>query len=147
MEAFVQCLDLSVRRVLSELGPGLTECIYRNALAIELRKRVCVVSMEVPVPILFEGEVVGAMRADIVVTEVCAQTGARVSRVIELKRTAKITAAHGMQARAYLQRSPENSTAHLVNFGPEDVEIQTICDGNAESHKRALEETPSCKEL
>ena len=139
--AFEACLERSVHRVQSELGLGLTEAIYRNALAIELRNYGHQVSMEVPVPVWFEEEVIGTIRADLVVTESMKHPhGTRVSRVIELKKAAKITMAHATQAKAYLKRSPKGSTAHVINFGPEDVGLQTIDQNCAERRKRAREE-------
>jgi len=95
-------------KVFSELKTGLTEAIYRNALAILLRKQGWLVSCEVVMPVIFEGETIGFLRSDIVVDQM---------HVIELKVASKITDAHVAQARAYVERLPKGASAHVVNFG------------------------------
>jgi hypothetical protein len=53
-----QILD-SVFEVHRELGPGLLELPYRNALFYALRSRGLAVEMERPYEVMFHGEVVG----------------------------------------------------------------------------------------
>ena len=119
---FERSLEIAVQDVREELGLGLTEAIYRNALAIELRNP-ChgyTVSCEVPVPVEYAGEVIGMIRADIVAHD----NGA--SRIIELKVAAKITEAHMTQANAYLARAVAGSSAYVINFGPVQTELRAV---------------------
>ena len=120
-EQFEKVLKIAVDSVQHELGLGLTEAIYRNALAIKMRYVGYTTSIEVPVPVVYSGETVGTIRADLVSYD---KDGKH--HIVELKVAAKITAAHVTQAKAYLKRSPDGSTAYVVNFGPEEVETYTI---------------------
>ena len=54
-------------KVHSTLGPGFLESIYRNALAIELRKQNLAIEREKEVIIYYEGEEVGRHRLDLLV--------------------------------------------------------------------------------
>jgi GxxExxY protein len=117
---FRETLLSCTTEVVNELGLGLTEALYRNALAIALRQKGCEVSCEVVVPIIFQSETIGAMRADLIVDKI---------RVIELKVAAKITEGHLQQARAYLCRMPAGSTGHVINFGgSEETMIRHVSD-------------------
>jgi GxxExxY protein len=57
----------SVFEVHRELGPGLLELPYRNALYYALRSRGLAVEMERPYEVMFHGEVVGEYFADLLV--------------------------------------------------------------------------------
>ena len=94
---------LSVRE---ELGAGLTEAIYRNGLALALKEMRHSVSMEVPVPVVYMDEVIGTLRADVIVNK---------NIVVELKCAAKITEAHVAQAMAYKTRIT-GARAIVLNF-------------------------------
>ena len=108
------------KEVHTVLGVGLTEAIYRNALAIGLRKRGYVKSScEVSVPIFYEAEIVGMIRADIVI-EV-----ADTVHIIELKSVPKITEAHVIQANSYSRHFHKRSQSYVVNFGKE-VEVRCV---------------------
>lgn len=118
--SFRETLLSCTTEVVSELGSGLTEALYRNALAISLKQKGCEVSCEVVVPIVFQEEIIGAMRADLVVDKI---------RVVELKVAAKITEGHLQQTRAYLRRMPDGSTGHVINFGgAEETTIRHVSD-------------------
>ena len=126
-KTFERYLGRAARYVHNDLGPGLTEAIYRNALAIDLRHHGYLASTEVPVPVVFDGECIGTIRADLVTNELGPGPGrGLVSRIVELKVAAKITAAHVAQAKAYLRRSPKGSTAYVVNFGTDVVEMHVV---------------------
>jgi GxxExxY protein len=43
-------------KVHSELGPGLFESVYRKCLAYELGRRGIAVDVEVPQPVVYDGE-------------------------------------------------------------------------------------------
>jgi hypothetical protein len=105
------------------LGPGHSEAVYRNALALELRaaRPGAVVSMEEVRTIVYRGVGVGSCRADIVARE-----GSAVC-VLELKQTAAAgpagpacQARWGLQTRMY-RRYFGADAALLVVFGPTQV--------------------------
>ena len=107
-----------------ELGGGLSEVIYKNALAIALRARGLVVETEMVVPVSFHGEFVGYVRPDLVVNK---------QVVLELKAIAKLNAANLLQLRTYLRYFPPSDKELLletgargavINFGPLDVDVQ-----------------------
>jgi len=56
-------------KIYKELGKGLTENIYQEALSVILRKNNINYSKEQVLPIFFEGENIGFVRADIVIKE------------------------------------------------------------------------------
>lgn len=105
-------LKPAVNQVYAALGSGLTEAIYRNALALHFASRGILTTCEVLVPVTYRGSVVGAIRSDIVLrlSEEC-------QCVLELKVVSKLTDSHRDQCRAYLRRMPKQSFAFLVNFG------------------------------
>ena len=115
--------------VYEELGGGLSECIYRNALAIALRKLGCTVEAEVIVPIFYQAQYVGSLRPDIVVNK---------QVVLELKAVAKVTESHISQTRGYLRWLPPVPTIYqlpliqsrmrgaVLNFGVEELEIRHV---------------------
>jgi GxxExxY protein len=135
---FEAALSRSVKRVLDELDLGLTEVIYRKALALELREAGYRICTEVPMPIVYYmNETLGTIPADLVVYDDHWKLyGREINRIVELKVAAKITDAHVTRANAYAKRSPKGSTAYVVNFGPEDVEIKKAIRTDASKRKR-----------
>jgi GxxExxY protein len=55
--------------VYNELGGGFLESVYHESLRIALVQAGLRVTVEVPVPVYFRGEVVGNFRADVVVND------------------------------------------------------------------------------
>ncbi len=49
-------------RVLNTLGTGFLEKVYQNALAYELQKRGLTVGRKYPIPVYYEGILVGEFR-------------------------------------------------------------------------------------
>ena len=113
----------AAKEVHMELGGGLSEVIYKNALAIALRARGLVVETEMVVPVSFHGEFVGYVRPDLVVNK---------QVVLELKAIAKLNAANLLQLRTYLRYFPPpdnelletDARGAVINFGPLDVDVQ-----------------------
>ena len=114
--------------VYDELGGGLSECIYQNALAIALRTRGCTVETEVVVPVFYQDAYVGFVRPDIVVNK---------QVVLELKAVVKISESHLSQTRGYLRwlpppplgwSSPIQSCVRgaVLNFGAEELEMRHV---------------------
>ena len=55
-------------KVHSALGPGFLESVYQNALIWELRKAGLKGEAERPISVRYDGQVVGAFTADLLVT-------------------------------------------------------------------------------
>ena len=112
----------------TQLGGGLSECVYQSAFALALRQRGCIVETEVVVPIVYNTTYVGFVRPDIVVNK---------QVVVEIKAVQKITESHFSQTRAYLRWIPLPPPSYeriesmqrgaVVNFGPEQVEVCPVC--------------------
>ena len=54
-------------RVFNTLGPGLPENVYVGALEHECRKRGLHVGREVPIPVTYDGVIVGTFRVDLLI--------------------------------------------------------------------------------
>lgn len=118
-----ELLKPAVEKVAEELGPGLTEAIYRNALSIELNNEGFRNTQEVVCPVTYQSHVVGAIRSDILIK----WDDPPCESVIELKVASKITEAHREQCRAYLRRMPKESFGFVINFGSHGkVELEHI---------------------
>jgi GxxExxY protein len=97
-----------------ELGPGLPEGAYREALYHELGLRGVDCVRESPVPIYYKGKLVGEGRIDLLV---CGQL------VIELKAVETLSPVHRDQCISYL-KATKLSLALLINFN-----VQYLKDG------------------
>jgi GxxExxY protein len=92
------------------LGPGLLESVYQSIMAHELRKRGLLVSLEVPIPVLWDGlkQDVG-FRADLIV-----EGGV----VVEIKSLDAVHPVHRKILLTYLRVS-NRRVGLLINFGEE----------------------------
>ena len=90
-----------------ELGPGLVESAYRNALCIELRRRDIAYEMEKTFLVKYQQETVASQRVDLVV-------GGQV--IVELKATFCLEQIHYAQLLSYLRASGLRAGL-LMNFG------------------------------
>jgi GxxExxY protein len=77
-----------------QLGPGLDEGLYENALAIELRLRGIKFSRQVIVPVVYRGEAIGEKRLDLVIEG---------RLVVELKAVEQLASVHKAQVLTYLK--------------------------------------------
>jgi|SaaInlV_125m_DNA_1040241.scaffolds.fasta_scaffold19674_2 GxxExxY protein len=128
----VATLDDAANAVHRALGPGLSEVVYQTALAMDLRKRGCMVETEVVIPIFYQKTYVGFVRADLVVNQ---------CMVIEVKAVAKITEAHMLQLQNYMRwlsldrmlNPPSDGTqGAVINFGGKAVAtIGTVMGADA----------------
>ena len=121
--------------VYNALGYGFLESVYRSAFAIELTRRGIHVAVEVPVDVVYEGEVVGIFRADLLVE----------SRVVlELKACQKLTAADEMEVLNYL-RATDLELGLLFHFGPKPAFRRFISGrlNSAQAHSRRLQSSAS----
>jgi len=91
-----------------ELGSGFLEVVYKNGLAVLLRRAGLRVEREVPFEIIFHGESLGSYRADIVLER---------KVVVEGKTGRLIDPVHIAQVRNYLRIS-KVKVGLLLNFGP-----------------------------
>lgn len=113
--------------VIASLGGGLSEYVYRNALAVEMQQRGHTAECERVIPIFYTGKYVGFCRADLMIA-----TQDNVF-VIELKSKQTLTAIDRHQGLIYkrhmnyMNGGPQ-VTVFLVNFGLHgDVHLE-VCE-------------------
>jgi GxxExxY protein len=100
-------LDASFE-VHSELGPGLLESVYQNALCVELEERGISYEREVPVNVLYKGRDLGiGFRSDIIVEK---------TLLLELKSVESLLDIHLSQVLTYLKLLTFKRGL-LLNFG------------------------------
>ena len=97
-----------------KLSAGFLECVYRNALLIELCDNSLKADKEVPIDVHYNDIVVGEFRADIIVEN---------SVIIELKATQHLLPTHEAQLVNYLTAT-DIEHGLLINFGSEKIEIK-----------------------
>lgn len=91
-----------------ELGPGLFESAYEQALCFELEQRDLAVVTQVPVPILYRGNrIAEGFRADMIVEQ---------RLLLELKSVERLERVHKKQLLTYLRLSGIK-LGLLLNFG------------------------------
>jgi GxxExxY protein len=98
------------------LGVGFLEKLYENALAHELRKAGLLVDQQHPVTVYYDGVVVGAYAADLLVEKTV---------LVELKAVAELNAVHRTQCVNYLKASGL-WLCLLLNFGTPRLEIKRL---------------------
>jgi len=96
------------------LGSGFLESIYHNALFIRLKKLGLKVESQVPLPVHFEGEIIGDFLADIIVES---------SLILELKAVSALNSAHEVQLVNY-PTATKIETGLLLNFGTKSLEYK-----------------------
>ncbi len=101
-------------RVFNKLGPDYLEAVYEKALAIELRKAKLSAKFQVPVPVYYDGEIIGDYFADIIVEDLV---------VVEIKSVRALIEAHGVQLVNYLTATRKD-VGLLINFGDNGVEVR-----------------------
>jgi GxxExxY protein len=95
-------------RIHVTLGPGLLESVYEIVLAYELERRGHRVERQVPIPVRYEGLVIGAaFRADLLVDGVV---------LVELKSVEQTLPVHKKQALTYVRLAGKR-LGLLLNFG------------------------------
>ena len=77
-----------------QLGPGLLEATYERALCIELQEAGLPYVRQVPVPVLYKGQLIGEHRPDLVIDE-------RV--LVEIKSVDCLHPLHRAQTLAYMR--------------------------------------------
>jgi GxxExxY protein len=89
-----------------ELGPGLLEGIYRDALCVEFADADLAYERERPIPILYKNRLIGEYRADIIVDD---------KVVLELKAVSKDDPVYFAQLLSYL-KILDKRQGLLINF-------------------------------
>ena len=98
--------------VYRELGPGLLESVYEEALVFELQERGLNVERQVLVPIVYKGNTLKTdLRLDLIVED-------RV--IIELKSVDEMKKVYFKQLLTYL-RLMDKKVGLLVNFNTDDI--------------------------
>ena len=90
----------------SELGPGLFENVYENALCKEFERRGIQVERQKRFRVKYQGEVVGDMLADLEIED---------RAIVELKSVKELLPLHEAQVIAYLKASGIKRGL-LINF-------------------------------
>lgn len=99
-------------KVHTQLGPGLLESVYERCLAHELRKRGLHIASQVPLPVLYDGEVIdGGYRIDLLVEDVV---------IVEIKAVDAMTHLFAAQLLSYLKLSGK-PVGLLINFNTEHL--------------------------
>ena len=102
----------AVYDVYKELGPGLLESVYEEALCFELEKRGLTVERQVQVPIKYKGIVLKTeLRLDLLVEN---------QVIIELKSVEELKKVFYKQLLTYL-RLMNKRVGLLVNFNTDDI--------------------------
>jgi GxxExxY protein len=110
-------------KVHTTLGPGFLEKVYENALAHELRKLGFSVLQQHPIPVRYDGIVVGDYIADLIVNG---------KVVIELKSARALSDEHTAICINYLHAC-NLPVCLLLNFGAKRLQIKRLVGPTYES--------------
>jgi GxxExxY protein len=101
-------------KVHGKLGPGFLESVYQNPLVGERRRAGLKVEAEKPISVFYEGDVVGAFVADLLVND---------ALIVETKAIQALGKAHEVQLVNYLVATRINEGL-LLNFGVTRLEFK-----------------------
>ena len=108
--------------VYNELGPGLLESVYEDAMVFELKRRGLSIQRQLEVPILYKGEKLSTdLRLDLLVED---------SVIVELKSVSDLQDVHYKQLLTYLKLT-KKKLGILVNFNTDDIQydIKRVANG------------------
>lgn len=108
--------------VYTELGPGLLESVYEEALYYELQQIGLKVERQLEIPIEYKGnKLSNALRLDLIVEN---------KVIIELKSVAEISNLHFKQLQTYLKLANKR-LGLLINFNTDNIfhDIHRIVNG------------------
>lgn len=98
--------------VYNELGPGLLESVYEEALAFELKERGLIVAKQVEVPVIYKGnELKTPLRLDLLVND---------QVIVELKSVEEMKPVFAKQLLTYLKLM-DKRVGLLVNFNTNNL--------------------------
>lgn len=115
---FIQIAQLATH-IWTTLGPGFSESVYHNAFEMQLIKLGVSYETGRVIPIVFDGDFIGSVCADIVLNN---------ETVIELKSVTKLNDSHRHQIGIYMDHGQINSGI-LINFpstASSSIEYQTF---------------------
>ena len=99
-------------KVYNNLGPGLLESVYEQALIIELKKQGLSVKNQVEVPVFYDGQPLPLdLRIDLLVNDTI---------ILELKSVEELKPVHFKQLKTYLKLT-DKRLGLLVNFNVESI--------------------------
>lgn len=101
-------------KIHSTLGSGFLESVYQCALALELRRAGLKVESEKPISVRYEGELIGAFVADLLINDVL---------IVETKAIQVLAKIHEVQLVNYLVATGVDEGL-LLNFGAERLEFK-----------------------
>jgi GxxExxY protein len=102
--------------VMRELGSGFLESVYEKSVLITLSQKGIPARSQVPLKVMFRGEVVGEYFADILVDD-------RI--IVELKTAKSLLPEHQAQVINYL-RATGKDVGLLINFGTPRLEVKRL---------------------
>lgn len=98
--------------VYNDLGPGLLESVYEEALCYELEQRGFKVERQKQVPVMYKGNVLHSdLRLDLMVEDMI---------IVELKSVEELKPVFFKQTKSYLKLMKKH-VGLLVNFGEYDM--------------------------
>lgn len=112
-EALTEKIIGCAYRVYNKMGFGFLESVYEKCLMIELKKAGLVAESQVPIRVIYEGEVVGEFVADVLVEGI----------ILELKSVKQIVRAHEVQLVNYLTAT-QKEIGLILNFAETKVEVK-----------------------
>ena len=101
-------------KIHSTLGSGFLESVYQNALALELRRAGLKVESEKPISVRYEGELVGAFVADLLINDVL---------IVATKAIQVLAKIHEVQLVNYLVATGVDEGL-LLNLGADRLEFK-----------------------
>lgn len=106
----------SIFKVYKQLGPGLLESVYEEALVYQLSKDGMQVARQTSIPIYYDGIKLSTnLRLDIIVED---------SVIIEIKSVKEIETVHHKQLLTYMKLARKH-LGFLVNFNTDDINRST----------------------
>jgi GxxExxY protein len=106
----------SCLEVMTELGSGFLESVYEKSLLIALSQKGIAARSQVPLKVIFRGEVVGEYFADVLIEDTI---------IIELKTVKALLPEHQAQVINYLKATGKD-LGLLINFGTPRLEVKRL---------------------
>jgi len=118
--------------VYNHFGYGFLEKVYRNSLAIEVRKLGLEAIKEARIEVYYDGHVVGEYFADLLVADAV---------IVEVKAVRRLLEEHEAQLLNYL-KATSYEVGLLLNFGPKPEIKRKAFDNSRKGSMHWLEKQP-----
>jgi len=119
-QAQLRPITQAAHTIMADLGAGYSEVCYQNALFNSLAKTDPSIQKELTIPVLYDGQLIGTCRADIVTSH----------HVIEIKATRTMPSQVGHQVRKYmvnLHRQDQIARdGVIINFNQDSERVEQI---------------------